>query len=233
MHTLTERYAHTAPYPVDVRVDPALQDRNRLTVGFRIILAIPHLMLVGAPIAATLTWTWGSEPTTGLDWGAGGGVLGAVAVVSAIIAWFAIVFTGRHPQGLWELGAFYLRWRVRAVAYAALLRDEYPPFGDGLYPATLELRAPPSPRDRITVAFRIILAIPHLLLIWLLGIAWALTTVLAWFAILLTGRYPAPLYHFGVGMLRWSTRVEAYLLLLEDEYPPFAFGELAPGGGEF
>ena len=230
MQTLTERYGHVATYPVDVRVEPALENRNRLTTAFRIILAIPHLMLVGAPIAATLIWTWGAEPRTGFDWGAGGGVLGAVAVVAAIIAWFAIVFTGRHPQGLWELGEFYLRWRVRAVAYTALLRDEYPPFGEGAYPAALDLRAPAAARDRLTVAFRLILAIPHLLLVWLLSCVWAVTTIVAWFAILINGRYPAALYGFGVGVLRWNTRVEAYLLLLEDDYPPFAFDELGAGG---
>ena len=80
---------------------------------------------------------------------------------------------------------------------------------------------PEAPRDRLSVAFRIILAIPHLLAVWVLGVAWALATVIAWFAILFTGRYPRGLYDFGVGVLRWNTRVEAYLLLLHDEYPPF------------
>jgi hypothetical protein len=78
------------------------------------------------------------------------------------------------------------------------------------------------PRDRLTVAFRLVLSIPHLIIIWALGLAWGLTTVVAWFAILLTGRYPAALYDFAVGVLRWTTRVEAYLLLLDDDYPPFS-----------
>jgi hypothetical protein len=143
----------------------------------------------------------------------------------AIISWFAILFTGRYPEGLWNLAAFYLRWRVRAVAYTALLRDEYPPFGDGPYPVELELVPSAEPRDRLTVAFRIILAIPHLLAVWVLSVAWAFVTVIAWFAILLTGRYPEGLYHFAVGVLRWNTRVEAYLLLLRDEYPPFSLKE--------
>lgn len=210
-----------AGYPVDVHVEPALTDRDRLTTAFRIILAIPHLLLVGAPTAAILSWSWtGNED---LNYGFGsGGVLGAVAGVAAIIGWFAILITGKHPDGLWDLTAFYLRWRVRAVAYTSLLRDEYPPFGDADYPARLAMESQRVPRNRLTVAFRLILAIPHILIVWLLGIAWSFTTIIAWFAILFTGSYPEPLYRFGIGVLRWNTRVEAYLLLLHDEYPPFS-----------
>ena len=145
-----------------------------------------------------------------------------MAAVVALIAWFAILFTGRYPEGLWNLAAFYLRWRVRVLAYTMLLRDEYPPFGDAPYPATLEMSPPEAPRDRLSVAFRIILAIPHLIAVWSLGIAWGLTSIIAWFTILFTGRYPEGLYRFGVGVLRWTTRVGAYLLLLHDEYPPFS-----------
>ena len=186
-----------------------------------IILALPHLLLVGGPIAGVVSWTWtprGSQSEISL----GGGALGAVAGVATIVAWFAIVFTGQYPRGLWELIAYYLRWRVRAVAYVALLRDEYPPFGEGSYPVTAELQRPATTRNRLTVAFRLILCIPQLILVWALGVAWGLTTVVAWFSILLTGSYPEPLYNFGVGVLRWTTRVEAYLLLLHDEYPPFS-----------
>jgi hypothetical protein len=222
MNTLATRLHYEAEHPVDVHVEPALENRDRLTVAFRILLAIPHLILVGGPVAATLSWTWRSDTGGGYDWGAGGGVLGVAAGVAALVAWFAILVTGRHPRGLWDLAAFYLRWRVRAVAYTALLRDEYPPFGEGDYAAALELSPPEEPRDRLTAAFRIFLAIPHLVAIWALGIAWAVTTIAAWFSILFTGRYPAGLYHFATGVLRWNTRVEAYLLLLRDEYPPFS-----------
>jgi hypothetical protein len=222
MNTLTTTLPQAAVHPVDVHIEPALENRNRLTTAFRIVLAIPHLLLVGAPVAATLSWTWSSERGMHYDLGAGAGVLGAVAGVCALIAWFAILFTGRYPEGLRNLATLYLRWRVRAVAYTSLLRDEYPPFGDGAYPARLGIERPARPRDKVTVAFRIILAIPHLLAIWVLGLVWALVTVIAWFSILFTGRYPEALYGFAVGVFRWNTRVEAYLLLLHDEYPPFA-----------
>jgi hypothetical protein len=80
---------------------------------------------------------------------------------------------------------------------------------------------PDGPRDRLTVAFRFFLAVPHLFVLWLLSMAWAFTTAIAWVVILFTGRYPATLYGFAIGVLAWSVRVEAYMLLLRDEYPPF------------
>ena len=220
MSTLAHDVVNPSMHPVDVRVPVQTEERDRLTTAFRIVLALPHLLLVGAPAAFALSWSLGPGEGPRLEW-SGGGVLGAVAAVCALIAWFAILFTGRSPDGLRALAAMYLRWRVRAVAYTALLRDEYPPFGDGPYPAEVVLDLPEKPRDRVSVAFRLVLALPHLFAVWLLGMAWCLSTVIAWFSILLTGSYPRGLYDFAVGVLRWNTRVEAYLLLLHDEYPPF------------
>lgn len=209
-------------HPVDVYVDPALDHRDRLTTAFRVLLAIPHLILVGGPMAAALSWTVGDG--TAVHLGGGGGLLGAVAAICAVIAWFAILFTGRHPDGLWKLSVYYLSWRIRAVAYVTLLRDEYPPFGDGDYAAQLHLPRPTGPRNRLTVAFRLLLAIPHICVVWVLSLVWAVVSMIAWFAILFTGSYPRMLYDFALGVLRWNTRVEAYLLLLHDEYPPFTLG---------
>jgi len=207
---------------VAVSVAPALTGRNRLTVAFRPILAIPHLLLVGTPAAVGFSLGWHSSGQPNAQWGATTGVLGAVAGVCAFIAWFAIVFAGEYPAGLRSLALYYLRWRVRAAAYFALLRDEYPPFGDAEYPASLEFEAPVGARDRVSVAFRIILLIPQFIAVALIGIAWSITTIIAWVMIILTGDFPSSLYRFGVGALRWSTRVEAYFLLLHDEYPPFS-----------
>jgi Domain of unknown function (DUF4389) len=207
---------------VNISVAPALTGRNRLTVAFRAVLAIPHLLLVGTPLALgfTIAWRSASQPTA--QWGATPGVLGAVAGVCALIAWFAIVFGGEYPAGLRSLALYYLRWRVRAAAYFALLRDEYPPFGDAEYPASLQFESPAGSRNRLSVAFRIILLIPQFIALWFVGVAWAITTLIAWVMIILTGEFPSSLYNFGVGALRWSTRVEAYFLLLHDEYPPFS-----------
>jgi hypothetical protein len=104
----------------------------------------------------------------------------------------------------------------------ALLVDEYPPFGDGPYPASIEVIDPGQPRDRATIAVRLLLAIPHFFLLFFLLIGWLVTSVIAWFAILFAASYPLSLYPFGVGVMRWTLRLEAYLLLLVDEYPPFA-----------
>jgi hypothetical protein len=212
---------YSPPHPVEVFVPPALTARNRLTCAFRPILAIPHILLVGGPVAFAFSFSWQTEGGTRMEW-VGAGALGAVAAVIALIAWFAIVFGARYPENLWNLSAMYLRWRVRAVSYLMLLRDEYPPFGDGPYPAWLTLEHPLAARERVTVAFRIFLVLPHLVLLWLLGIAWGITTIIAWVSILFTGNYPARLYRFAVGVLRWSARTEAYVLLLRDEYPPFS-----------
>ncbi len=115
-----------------------------------------------------------------------------------------------------------MRWRVRAIAYLMLLEDAYPPFGDGPYPASIDIVEPPPARDRLSVAVRLFLVIPHVIVLLFVLLAWCLTTIVAWFAILLTGAYPAGLYRFGVGALRWRLRVDAYMLLLVDAYPPFS-----------
>lgn len=221
-HEMTLRQHGVHAHAIEISIEPALNERNRLTSAFRMILAIPHLVLVGGPVALAMSFVIPPDADGGMEWGGGGGVLGIAALVTAAIAWFAIVFTGRMPQGLWNLSASYLRWRVRTAAYVALLVDDYPPFGDGPYPAQLVLPGPGVARDRWSVGFRLLLALPHLVMVWMLGIAWMLASVWAWFAILLTGRYPRSLYDFAIGVLRWSTDVEAYLLLLHDDFPPFS-----------
>ena len=221
MSTMSMPIGEASHYPVHIHLEPDTGERDRLTTFFRILLAIPHLLLVGGPIAIGLSLAWNDGPIR-FDWGTSGGLLGAVACLCAVISWFALIFTGKAPDGLTSLITFYLRWRVRAVAYVALLRDEYPPFGDGDYPASLRLVPPTGERDRVSIAFRLILVIPHLIAVWALGLVWCLSTVIAWVAILVTGRYPEALLEFAMGVFRWNTRVEAYVLLLTDEYPPFA-----------
>lgn len=215
-----------APYPVTYDVQPQHADRNRLTVAFRLILAIPQWLLVGGPGGSgiSIPWSWrGGDFRFAFFSALGNGVLGFAAAVMAIISWFAIVFTGKQPRGLWDFTNFFMRWRGGAVAYMALLRDEYPPFGpgDGSYPAAFSVASFPETRERWSVGLRLIYAIPQIIVLFFLGIAWAITVIIAWFAILFTGRYPAGMYSFGVGYMRWSLRVEAYLLLMRDEYPPF------------
>src|SRR5438067_4211917 len=205
------------PYPTSITVDPQLTDRNRMTVAFRLILAIPHLLLVGG-IGLGFALHSGSDTTSSI--GGETGLLGTVAYFLAIVSWFTIVIGGSHILAIRQYTLFYLRWRVRALAYLMLLEDQYPPFGDAAYPAALTFTDIDRSRRRLTVGFRIILAIPHFIVLALLSIAWWVTALVAWVSILFTGRYPAGLYDFGVGVLRWLIRVESYVLLLVDEYPP-------------
>jgi hypothetical protein len=203
-----------AAYPVGFDLDPQLTGRNRLTTGFRLVLGVPHIIVIGG---------WG------IGIGFGGlrvaGALAAAAFTMAVIAWFAVVFTGNEPPGLWDFCAYYMRWRVRAGAYLALLCDDYPPFGDGPYPATYEIDRPDGARDRVSVGLRLIFVVPHAVVLLFVNLAWLVTSLVAWFAILFTGGYPERLYRFGVGAMRWNVRVESYVLLMRDEYPPF---RLAP-----
>ena len=152
----------------------------------------------------------------------GFGLIGAAAYVMAIVSWCSLLLTGHQPQGIRDFSLYFLRWRARSLAYMALLRDEYPPFGDGPSAAVIEVGEPTATRPLDVIALRLLLALPHLVVLALLLIAWFVTTVIAWVAILFTGSYPASLYPFGVGVMRWALRVEAYLLLLVDVYPPFS-----------
>ena len=205
------------PYPVSIAVEPALTNRNRLTTAFRALLAIPHVILVGG---AGLGFAYSADRQTSAS--AEGGLIGAVVVFLAVVSWFTIVVAGNHLAGIRQMTLFYVRWRLRVVAYLMLLEDAYPPFGDGAYPVTLSVTDPAGPRARLSVAFRIVLAIPHLIVLSVVLLAWCFVTVIAWFSILFTGRYPRAFYDFSVGVLRWRTRVDAYLLLLVDDYPPFS-----------
>lgn len=190
-------------YPATFEADPADRIANwRPLVQW--ILAIPHfLILYGLQI---------------------------VARAVAVVAWFAIVFTGRMPVGLANLLCLYIRYNNRATAYAGFLREEYPPFAfdavpaePGDYPAVRTGFTPQlEDRNRVTVGFRLILAIPQIIVVALLGIAVVVAWIIALFAVLFTGQWPDGLRTFVVGVMRWFTRVEAYLGLLTDEYPPFS-----------
>jgi hypothetical protein len=204
-------------YPVTISVVPPPQPRNRLTTAFRFFLAIPHLLLVGGAGIAVA-----HQRDNRTIVGGEGGLLGALAILLAIVSWFTIVFTGTHFSGIRQFTAFYLRWRARAISYLMLLEDAYPPFGDAPYPTSFEIVDPAEPRDRLTVGLRLILILPHAFVLTFVLLAWAFTTIAAWFLIVIGGEYPAALYDFGAGAMRWRLRVEAYMLLMVDEYPPFS-----------
>jgi hypothetical protein len=191
--------ATALPYPITYEVAPQLVDRNRITALFRIILAIPHLLIISA--------------------------FSYVMQAIAVIAWLAIVITGNMPRGLWNFGVGYMRWRTRTNAYVLLHRDEYPPFSmdeDAAYPASFVSGDYPAQRNRLTVFLRLIWIIPIAIYAMIIGLIAAIVYLLMWLLILITGSAPAGLYNFTVGSLRIGTRLEAYMLLLTDEYPPFS-----------
>ena len=207
-------------YPVSITVQPLLAPRNKLTTAFRLMLAIPHLFLVGG-IGFSMVFRTRTDNVTSL--GPETGLLGFVAGVLAVVSWFTILISREHIAGIRAYTTFYVRWRVRALSYLMLLQDQYPPLGDAVYPSSVTIVDPERARDRLSVGLRIVLAIPHFIVLVFLMTAFWMTTIAAWIAIVIGGRYPKGLYEFGVGALQWLVRVEAYLLLLIDEYPPFSF----------
>ena len=207
------------PYPVSVSVEPVAADRDRLTTAFRLVLAIPHLLLVGS-VGFGFAVHSGSNSVSSFSGETG--LLGTVAIALTIVSWFTIVISGEHYTPIRRYTRFYLRWRVRSLAYLMLLTDRYPPFGDETYPAALTFDERDKPHDRVSVGFRLFLAIPHFIALFFVMCAWWVTTVISWFLILITAEQPDGLHAFGVGALRWLIRVEAYMLLLIDDYPPFS-----------
>lgn len=157
-------------------------------------------------------------------------LLGIAVYAVTIVAWFAILFTGRYPQGLFTFTVGVLRWYANISAYMYLQRDEYPPFSmqPGLYPVTLTLDYPQR-LSRWKIFFKGLFAIPHIVVLYLLQIARSVCIFLAFFAILFTGNFPRSLFDFVVGIDRWQFRVASYILLLTDAYPPFSM-QADPGG---
>jgi hypothetical protein len=157
-------------------------------------------------------------------------VLQIVSRVVGVISWFAILFTGKLPQGLANVQVMYLRYTLRTYSFAGFMREEYPPFGfdttasdPGDYPRIrVDVQPELTDRNRLTAFFRIILAIPQLIVLVALVVAAFVVTVIAFFAVLFTGQWPAGMRDFVVKTWRWQLRVEVYLALLTDTYPPFA-----------
>jgi hypothetical protein len=200
-------------HPVQFRVDVPAGPRDRLTILLRPILAIPHVLLVGGPVVGLLGGAYRA------------GALGVMALLVALFDWILIVFGGQPIAGLQSWKRLYVQWRGRVLAYCAFLRDEYPPFGDGPYPAVVELPEPPATRDRADILLRPIMALPHLVVLAILVVAWALTAIVSWFWLVATGDQPASLWRFGRDVMAYSLRVESYILLLHDQFPPFALSE--------
>ncbi|MFL5886976.1 MAG: DUF4389 domain-containing protein [Thermoleophilaceae bacterium] len=147
-----------------------------------------------------------------------------VAFVAVFIAWFAVIITGRWPEGLFNFVAGTGRWGVRLAGYYFLLTERYPPFSLGEepdYPIRSRFPYPEQGIARWRPIVQWILAIPHLIVLYVLQIVAFVCAIAAGFAILFTGKYPRGLYDIVLGYLRWQTRVNAYYYFLTDRYPPF------------
>lgn len=157
-------------------------------------------------------------------------VLGALSGIIALVSWFVILFTGKLPEGLAGLQNLYVRYNNRVMAYLSFLREEYPPFtfdttadDPGDDPGVRTDVAPKlEGRNRLTTFFRPILVIPHAIVLAFLSIAAFFVWLVAFFAVIITGRWPDGMQRFYVGFMRWATRVIAYYVLLVDDYPPFS-----------
>src|SRR3954468_16193106 len=146
------------------------------------------------------------------------------AFVAVFIAWFAVIITGRWPLGLFNFVAGARRWGVRLAGYYSLLTERSPPFSLGEepgYPIRSRFPYPEQGIARWRPIVQWILAIPHLIVLYVLQIVAFVCAIAAGFAILFTGRYPRGLYDIVLGYLRWQTRVNAYYYFLTDRYPPF------------
>jgi hypothetical protein len=183
-------------YPVTFAAD-YVEGHSRLSAFFRLILAIPLAI-----------WLY---------------LYALVAYIAIVIAWFAIVITGRYPRGLYDFVAGFVRFVARFTAYTVLLCDPYPPFGgadDRAYPVRMEFERLEH-YSRLKTLLRIIIAIPILILRYVIGILLEIGAVAAWIVILVTGKLPRGLFDLMVLANSYTARSDAYLFLLTETYPPF------------
>jgi len=193
----TQVAATPASYPLRFDVQYP-QQLSRGLIFVKWLLAVPHLLILNA--------------------------LGNLQGIIILIAFFAILFTRKFPPGLFDLYVRASRWAANVIAYAGFFRDEYPPFGweAGQYPpVTYEVEYPPQ-LSRWMILVKWLLAFPHYIVLAVLFFVSVFVWIIAWFAILFTGRFPRGLFDFLVGVLRWGYRVQIYVVLLRDEYPPFS-----------
>lgn len=184
-------------YPATFEADYE-ERRSRLTTFFRLLLAIPHAILLY--------------------------LYGLAASVLVIVAWFAIVLTGRYPRGLYDFVAGFVRYATRFLAYTVLLCDPYPPFNgseDSSYPVRLSFAGPLESYSRLKTLFRFILAIPILVLRYAMNILLEIGAVAGWFIVLVTGKMPRGLFDLMMLANSYTARSDAYLFLLTESYPPF------------
>lgn len=155
-------------------------------------------------------------------------VLGSVSQVLVVISFFAILFTRKIPDGIYNFQAMYLRYSWRTMSYTLFMRESYPPFtfemetaDPGNDPAKLSI-ADQGELNRWLPLVKWLLLVPHFFVLVVLAIGGLFVGIAAFFAVVFTGRWPAGMRDYLIGIERWSARVNAYLYLMRDEYPPFS-----------
>lgn len=191
-------------YPVVYDQKPPVK-RSRLTVFFRILLAIPHFI-------------WLS-------------LYGIGAYVVAIIAWFALLFTGKYPAGMYNFLAGFIRYSTRVNAYSYLIVDEYPPFDGGEhseYPVRIKIGPPQAKYNRVLVFFRFILVIPVVVLLYVFAIWIEAVSIAIWFVAVIMGKTGPGLTDAVRFPMSYSARAGAYMFLLTDTFPPVSETQTLP-----
>ena len=154
--------------------------------------------------------------------------LRTVRQILILFSLFTVLFTKRIPRSLFDMITMSYRYEWRAVSYALFMHEDYPPFDfqpasddDGVEPHTTLAIDYPEELDRWKPLYKWILAIPHYVVLLFLAIGAVVTTVAGLIMVVITGEYPQGIRDFLVGVYRWALRVEAYVGLLTDAYPPF------------
>jgi len=204
-----------ASYPIRFSIDYPDRALNRLTTFFRLFTAIPIVIVLGSVNGGT--WQWSYEQASAAAAGAGG--------LLFFGPFLMILFRQKYPRWWFDWNRELLRFSNRVGVYLGLMDDRYPST-DEHQSVHLDFDYPNVPQDlnRWLPLVKWFLAIPHYVVLFFLYIAAIVVVVIAWFAILFTGRYPRGLFDFIEGVVRWHNRVVGYaFLLVTDRYPPFGF----------
>ncbi len=202
-------------YPVQFSVEYPDRDLDRATTAFRILVAIPILIVFAAIEGGG---GWGGANGGNGAWVAAGG--GGTLFFPVLLM---IVFRQKYPRWWYDWNLELLRFENRVFVYLGLMDDRYPST-DERQSVSLEFPFPDAKQglNRWLPLVKWFLAIPHYIVLIFLGLAAIVCVIIAWFAILFTGRYPKGLFDFVVGVMRWGNRVSAYaFVLVTDQYPPF------------
>jgi hypothetical protein len=200
-------------YPLQFDVDFPTRPLDRVSTAFRLLGAIPILVVIGAISNWTLTGKSDHSTTTIVT---AGGLLFFPLVLM-------LLFRQKYPRWWFDWNLNLLRFSNRVGAYLALLDDQYPST-DEEQSVHLDIAYPDARQlNRWLPLVKWLLAIPHYIVLVFLSIAAVGSVILAWFAILITGQYPRSLFNYVVGVLRWFNRVNVYAFtLVTDQYPPFS-----------